>query len=148
MKNDLFINGKDAYESWGINLDSTSMSALMTPPGMKEVLTIESRLNNGRKAINNNPKVSSRDITLTLSLVATNDDKFFSKYNSFCQELTTGELEIQTKYQPTIAYKCGYVSCTQFSQFMRGIAKFSLKLTEYDPTDRTPTYATSINPNP
>ena len=136
MKGEMTINGKDAFELWGITPDSTALSALMTPPGMKDVLTIDCRLTNGRKAINNNPKVASRDVTLTMNLVATSEEEFFSKYSSFCEELKTGKLEIATKYQPGVTYKCMYISCTQFSQFMRGIAKFSLKLNEPDPTDR------------
>lgn len=145
MKNDLFINGLDAWEKWGISLDSSALSALMTPPGMKDVITVESRLENGRRAINNNPKVASRDVTLTLNLVANSEEEFFSKYSSFCEELKTGNLEITTKYQQSVAYKCIYISCVQFAQFMRGIAKFSLKLQETNPEDRTPSYNISFD---
>ena len=28
---ELFINGKDAYTTWGISMDDTALSALMTP---------------------------------------------------------------------------------------------------------------------
>ena len=59
---------------------------------------------------------------------------FFEKYNNFCKELATGILNIRTKYQPDIMYRTEYLSCNQFTQFMRGIAKFSLKLVEYNPS--------------
>lgn len=35
MKGELYINGKDAYLTWGISMDDTSLSELMTPPANK-----------------------------------------------------------------------------------------------------------------
>ena len=78
--------------------------------------------------------MDERNLTLTINLTAKNEDDFFEKYNSFCQELATGILNIKTKYQPNIMYRTVYLSCNQFTQFMRGIAKFSLKLVEYNPS--------------
>ena len=71
--------------------------------------------------------------------MASDEKQFFERYNSFCEELATGVLEIETKYQPDVAYKTIYQSCSQFSQFMRGIGKFTLKLIEPNPNDRTAT---------
>ena len=44
MKDELYINGKDAYTTWGISMDSTSLSFLMTPSANKAYLENESRL--------------------------------------------------------------------------------------------------------
>ena len=89
--------------------------------------------------ITNNPKQSARDVTLTLQMIAANEEAFFAQYNSFCEELAQGRLVIRTKWQPTVYYRLDYLSCNQFTQFMRGIAKFTLKLNEPDPTDRSQT---------
>ena len=35
---ELFINGKDAYTTWGISMDDTALSALMTPAPNKEFI--------------------------------------------------------------------------------------------------------------
>ena len=58
------------------------------------------------------------------------------RYGDFCEVLRGGVLEIQTKYQPGVYYRFIYLSCTQFSQFIGQLAKFSLKLSEPDPTNR------------
>ena len=118
-------------------MDTSSLSALMTPPPMKEFIENKSRLEHGKRIITSNPKIDERNITLTFNLTAKNEEQFFSRYNSFCEELAIGVLNIKSKYQPDVVYKTIYLSCNQFTQFMRGIAKFSLKLIEPNPKDRS-----------
>ena len=138
MKGELFINGKDAYTEWGVSMDTASLSALMTPAGIKDLPENKSRLEHGKRVITDAKviKIEERQLTLTINLTARNEDEFFMKYNSFCNELSTGKLNIRTKYQPEVMYRTIYKSCNQFSQFMRGIAHFSLRLEEPNPTDR------------
>lgn len=137
MTGELYINGKDAYTKWGISMDDTSLSALMTPAPNKELIENKSRLENGKHVNLSNPKMDERSFTLQINLTAPNTEAFFSRYSSFCKELATGVLDIKTKYQPNLVYKTIYQSCSQFSQFIQGIGKFTLKLTEYNPSDRT-----------
>lgn len=136
MKGELYINGKDAYETWGMSLSDTSLSALLTPPPNKEYIESKSRLENGKSVILDNVKVDERDVTLQVHFTAKNEKQFFERYASFCEELKGGKLELRTSYQPTVIYRFVYVSCQQFSQFMRGIAKFSLRLNEPNPENR------------
>lgn len=137
MKGELYINGKDAYQTWGISMDDTSLSELMTPPANKAFIENESRLQHGKRVVTANPKLDQRNLTLQINLTATTETQFFARYSGFCRELATGVLHIKTKYQPGVVYKTIYLSCSQFSQFMRGIGKFSLKLCEPNPADRT-----------
>lgn len=137
MTGDLFINNKDAYIAWGISLDNTSLSELMTPPSNKAFIENESRLEHGKRVIVANPVADQRNLTLQINLTALNETSFFEQYNSFCKELATGVFHIRTKYQPDVVYKTIYVSCSQFSQFMQGIGKFTLKLNEPNPKDRS-----------
>ena len=137
MKEKLIINGENADEKWGISLGESSLSELMTPPANKAFIENESRLQHGKQILVANPKVEERNLTLQLNLTAATKSAFFDKYNLFCKEvLATGVLNIETGYQEGVVYKTIYVSCNQFSQFMQGIAKFSLKLIEPDPSDR------------
>ena len=137
MKEKLIINGENADEKWGISLGESSLSELMTPRANKEFIENESRLQHGKQILVANPKVEARNLTLQLNLTAATKSAFFDKYNLFCKEvLATGVLNIETGYQEEVVYKTIYVSCSQFSQFMQGIAKFSLKLIEPDPSDR------------
>ena len=136
LKGQLKINGKDAYTTWGISMDDTSLSALMTPPPVKAYIENNDRTEHGKAVITTSVYVDSRDLTLQLNLTAKDEASFFNRYASFCDELANGVLDIETSFQVGVVYHCIYVSCSQFSQFMRGIGKFSLKLTESNPNRR------------
>lgn len=130
------INGMDAFGVWGIVLDSTALSVLMTPPPLKDLIENKSRLEHGKRVIINNPKVDERVISLKFNLRANTEVDFFSKYESFCRELAKGNLRIHTKFQPDVFYNMVYQSCTQFTQYSRGRASFILKLSEPNPGNR------------
>lgn len=133
----LIINGKDAYKEYGIFMDDTALSTLMTPAPNKEFISNKYRSKNGKRVIMHNPCLDEREITVGFHLSAPNVDTFLAKYEKFCKEvLATGEMVINSSFQPKVWYRCVYISCTQFSQFMREMASFSLKLNEPDPSDR------------
>lgn len=145
-KGHLTINGKDAYETWGIFMDDTALSTLMTPAPCKEFISNKYRSKDGKSVIKHNPRLDEREITVGFYMSATDEKTFLANYAKFCDDvLAGGELVIQTSFQPSVWYRCIYLSCTQFSQFIRELAKFSLKLNEPDPSDRgqTSKYATT-----
>lgn len=132
---ELTINNHNAYSTWGITLDETSLGTLMTPPPVKERVKSTSRLEHGVRVVTNDTSyVDSRDLTLQLNISASSQSQFLSRYASFCQELATGKLDITVL---GTTYHCLYISCQQFSQFMRGIGKFVLRLQEYNPSNRS-----------
>ncbi len=133
---ELKINDKDAYMEWGISLEKSSLSALMTPPPLKAFIENKSRLDDGKQIVNHEPKWDERTLTFVLNLTARDEKQFFARYAGFCQELKKGYLTIETSYQPGVVYHTLYQSCNQFTQFMRGIAKFTLKLCEPNPAIR------------
>lgn len=132
----LKINGKDAYTTWGISMDDTSLSTLMTPPPVKAYIENNDRTEHGKRIMTTSVLVDSRDLTLQINLTAENERQFFERYVLFCDELSKGILDIETSFQQGVVYHCLYQSCSQFSQFMRGIGKFVLKLTEPNPNKR------------
>ncbi|MES5135658.1 hypothetical protein ABVC71_08170 [Prevotella amnii] len=136
LKGQLRINGKDAYTEWGISMDETSLSALMTPPPVKPYITNEDRMKHGKEYLYSSVNVDSRDVTLQLNLTATSEEQFFVRYASFCEVLAQGKIDIETSFQKGVVYHCLYQSCSQFSQFMRGIGKFILKIIETNPSNR------------
>lgn len=137
MTGDVTINNADAFERYGINLEDGALSTLMTPPPMKEFIESKSRMKHGKTVIAKAPKYDAREITLPFHLIAKSKEEFFQKYNLFCEEvLAQGKFELKTRYQPNVVYRLVYVSCTQFRQFIREMAVFSLKVSEPDPTDR------------
>lgn len=135
----MYINGKDAYKTWGIFLGTDALSALMTPPPFKEFISNTFRSKDGKRIVKNNPRFDARDITIAFNMTAKTEKAFLANYASFCEELAKGYLVIRTSFQPSVYYRCTYTSCTQFSQYNRELAKFSLKLNEPDPTNRSET---------
>ena len=109
----------------------------MTPPQMKDRISNESRLEHGTRYMNHLPRVQQRDVTLEIHFTASSNGEFMRRYQSFSRELEKGELAITTSFQPGVVYRMLYVSCNQFTPFMRRIAKFSLKLVEPNPKDRS-----------
>ena len=140
MTGELYINGKDAYDEWGVSLEDGALEALMAPPSMKECIVNESRLENGKRRMNFAPRIDERELTLPIHLVAKSKTLYLMQYGAFVTELTSKEyIEIETSHQEGVVYKCIYRSCNQFSQFIDGLAKFSLKLVEPNPAERSAT---------
>lgn len=137
MRGELFINGYDAWLKWGITMNTTSLSTLLTPASMKDYPKNSVRIEHGTRYITNNVKQAERDLSLQIDLVASGMTDFMSKYEAFCAQLATGKVNIKTKYQPNVTYKCLYISCTQYSMRSGKVGKFTLKLKEPNPNDRS-----------
>lgn len=138
MTGDVTINNIDAFDRYGINLEDGALSVLMTPSPMKEFIESRSRLKHGKTVIAKSPKYDSREIALPFHLIAKNKTDFFAKYKLFCDEvLSKGKFELKTRFEPDVTYRLVYISCTQFRQFIREMAVFSLKVSEPDPTNRS-----------
>lgn len=74
-----------------------------------------------------------RDFTLNLNVYGATEQAFLSNYGTLCNQLKTGKVDISVL---GTTYHCIYLSCQQFSQFMRGVGKFVLRLREYNPNNR------------
>lgn len=137
LKEQLYINGKNAFTEYGIFMDDTSLSTLMTPAPNKEFISNKYRSKDGKRVIRHNPRLDEREITVSFNMTAGSVETFLANYHKFCEDvLATGEVTIHTSLLPDVWYRCVYLSCSQFSEFIREMAKFTLKLNEPDPTDR------------
>jgi hypothetical protein len=134
---ELYINDQDAYTTWGVSFEDGALASLMTPPSMKDTIVNESRLEHGKRRMNLIPRMQERELTLPFHLVAANKTQYLQRYAAFVNELTENEyIDIRTSYQVGVTYRCIYVSCSQFSQFIDGLAKFTLKVIEPNPYER------------
>lgn len=68
MTGELYINGKDAWTTWGVNMGNGVMDALDAPLEMKAYIEDESRMENGKRVITGSQKVASRDVTLAFTI--------------------------------------------------------------------------------
>lgn len=135
MKGQFYINDKDAYTEWGITLAPSARAALMTPAALKDPIVSRSRMEHGSRYIND-PKVAEREINLNINLTARTEEDFLARYSRFCEELEKGELVLRID-QTQAYYHTLYRSCTQYQEWGMGIAKFTLRLTEPNPKNRT-----------
>lgn len=127
----------DAYTEYGISLDQSALSALMTPAPNKAYIENSCRTEHGSTITNHMPKKDARSVTLSFNLTAKDETEFMSRYAKICDEvLDGGYIEMRTSFQEGVVYKMYYESCTQFSQFRQLIGKFSLRLNEPNPKDR------------
>lgn len=134
---DLIINNKNARMEWGIVTTGQTLSALLAIPPMKERPSFNSRLEDGTRRDNSNPRIAERSITLEIQMTAKTVGEFYNRYELFCKELSKGEVTIFTTDRPWVVYHMQYDSCSQYTQFIREYAILSLKLTEPDPTNRS-----------
>ena len=133
---EITINGVNASR-WGITLSSGGFSALRKPAPNKPFIESKSRLQHGKRVVRNNPRKDERSLILPINMTALSESDFITKYDLFVSEvLDTGQLNISTTSQPTVVYRCIYEVCQQYQEFMQGMAKFMLLLTETNPNNR------------
>lgn len=135
-RGELFINGVDAFLEYGMSLESSGLSALMTPPPNKELIENKSRQEHGKRVVNANHKIDERELSLPFHIKATSREDFIEKYGKLCQMLSKGKIDITTAYQPNVVYRTIYQNCSQFTEYRLGLAKFTLRLNEPNPTNR------------
>lgn len=135
MGKDLTINGNSAWDAYGVYLDDSSLGQLLCPPPLKDRVTSMSRTENGTRVVTNAPVfVAERDLTLQLGIYGKTESEFLGHVSAFTSLLTTSQEIVIGAGGVTL--HCIYKSCNQFSSYQRGIGKFVLRLTEYNPANR------------
>ena len=134
---ELFINDMDAFKAWGVCLSDSSLCNLVEPEPLKDAVSNKSTTENGKQVRRElQPKVDERDLTLFVQLYATSRDEMFSKLIAFKKELKKRRINIRTKFEEGVVYRCDYKSCKQFKSYFKGFATFSLTLNEPNPANR------------
>lgn len=134
---ELYINDKDAFGTWGVCLSDSSLCTLIEPEPLKDAVSNKSATENGKQVRRElQPKTDERDITLFVQLYATTRDELFSRLKDFKTELKKRRINIRTRFEDGVIYRCDYKSCKQFKSYFRGMATFSLTLNEPNPANR------------
>ena len=137
MVNDFFINGKRAYEKFGLRMSEDFIPALLTPPPLKDFIVNKSRNKNGKTVIYFNPVFDERDVTLTFTIEGLNKSDYKSKFDLFMAELKKGKVEIQVPDVGNEIYRLTYKSSSNFGiNRQRTFSKISIKFNEPDPDNR------------
>lgn len=138
MKGDLYINNKDAWEEWGINMGDGFIDALELPVSVKETISNESRLEDGKRLIVTEIKKASRSVSLTFTITGSNEEDLRTKKRNFEEALYSGNVSIYIPKNGAEVYHLMYVGSASYGKnVQRTFCKFTVKFEEYNPSKRT-----------
>lgn len=139
MENDLLINSKDAYITWGVRMGEGFLDALGSSVPMKEFIVNKSRLEHGKRVIIINPKVDERELTLSFTIEGVTASDYQEKKKAFFEELYKGVIDIQVPLVSSEIYHLIYLgkNITYAQSLDRTFGKCSMKFCEPNPDNRT-----------
>jgi len=128
----------DLYSAWGVSFDKTSLSNLMAPAPLKDMIENSVATEHGKRVVRTGRKYEERTLTLGFNIFAASESAFFTKYGNFCtQVLANGRLDLMTSFQPGVVYRLDYLSCQSFGEYCRQLGKFVLRVVEPNPGNRS-----------
>ena len=138
MTGELYINGRDAWDVWGVNMGEGFLDAMDAPLSMKDYIQDESRLEDGVRIDTSNPKVASRDITLGFTIMGSSESDYRSKKAAFQAELQKGAFTVKVPSLSSETFKLVYTgkSISYGLSKRRDFGHFTMKCTEPNPADR------------
>lgn len=136
MTGDLFINGNDAWATWKVAMGDGFLETIMLPAGTKAFVENESRLENGKQVIYNNPKVDSREFTVTFNIHGDTKEEYLTNYQGFVSELQKGKVVVRIPAINT-TYNLTYTKSSSFALSLDRLnSKLSVKFEEPNPGNR------------
>ena len=140
MKGELFINGLDAWETWGVNMGKGFLDAIDSFAPMKGFIENDSRKQHGKRVLCVEPKVASRDLTLHFTIRGEDESDFRAKRKAFESQLYKGKLEVVVPALGSDIYKLTYSgkSISYAMNVTRTFCTFAAKFEEPNPMDRAP----------
>lgn len=138
MTGELYINNKDAWTTWGVQMGNGFLDALDGPLPMKDYIENESRLEHGKRILTDNAKVDSRDVTLDFTITGTSRADYQTKKNAFRTELQKGAVSVKVPDLNNEVYHLVYTGkgISYGLSLDRCFGHFSSKFTEPNPMDR------------
>lgn len=123
-------NWTDTWEAWGVGLEDGALDALMTFRPNKEPITNKNVTAQGAVVVCGAGLVDERTVSVPIHIVARNKQDFLSKREAFYEAIQEGKIVLRVEKPVQVSYEMYYVSCSQYTQFMIGVAKFILSLYE------------------
>lgn len=134
---ELIINGKDAYQEWGVRMGEGFLDTLNGYYPLKEYITNNDRTQDGVQYFGA-PKVNERSLTLNFTIEGSDKDDFTVKNRAFAEMMRKGDVTIQVPADRSDVYHLKYTgkSCTFARNVERTFAKVGLAFIEPNPTNR------------
>jgi len=135
MTGELYINGYDAWTTWGVFLEDGGEDKLLMAVPVKEYISNKSRAADGKSVVATAPKKDERDVTLVFCF-ANNGTSFQTRYNLFMAQLYGGAITLRS-VRNKMTYNLLYLRSTALSSLTYA-AKVAVAFNEPNPANRTP----------
>lgn len=116
MKGSLYINDKDAFITWGVVMQKGAYNSILLPPSNKAYATNDQRASSGVQVFYENIQPSDRTFNISFVILADTKQDYLSKYKSFVNELSNGQVIMRITELKTI-YKLhvdGYLNLNNY----------------------------------
>lgn len=141
---ELYINGVDAFTTWGVKMGDGFLDALDVPVQAKEYIENESRKEHGKRVLvkdssgNSLVRLASREVTLTFIIMGDTHEEYLSNKRAFYDELYKGEMSIQVPDDSDNIYHLIYKGkSSSYGQSLdRTMCKITIKFEEPNPSNR------------
>lgn len=139
MTGDLLINGKDAFDTWGVRMGEGFLDAIDGFNEMKDYIENESRMEHGKRMIIDNARIASREIALQFTIEGSSESDYRAKKKAFQSEMEKGAVIIKVPTLGNEVYRLVYLgkSLSYGMNLDRCFGKVSSKFCEPNPTDRS-----------
>lgn len=124
------IGWLDCYYQWGVSLEDGALDALMGFRPNKEPVVNKNVTADGAFYVTGAGHVDERTVSVPFHIVSGDKADFMLKRNGFYEAIKEGLLTFKIMHPVEAVYKVYYVSCTQYTQYLDGMAKFMLTLYE------------------
>lgn len=129
----------DCYKQWGVSLEKGALDALMTFRPNKEPVTNKNVTAQGAVYVAGGGLVDDRTVSVPFHIVAEDKADFLMKRAGFYEAIkgtpTKNLLVFKIANPVDVIYSMYYISCSQYTQFLDGMAKFVLTMYEAGSTD-------------
>lgn len=120
----------DAYYEWGVSLEDGALDALMGFRPNKEPVVNKNVTADGAYYVTGAGHVDERTVSVPFHIVAPNKADFILKRGWFYDAIKTGLITMKIAHPVEAEYQFYYVSCSQYTQYLDGMAKFMLTVYE------------------
>lgn len=137
MRNELIINGNDAWETYHVRMGTGLLDTLEADADNKDYVTNSIRTEDGDRILPIRPKIASRTITLEFVIVGSDHDDYNARVKAFDAIMDNGFLTIQVPRSKEDIYRL--FCARKSSSYARGagtIGKKSIKFIEPNPRNR------------
>lgn len=137
MRGDLIINGKDAFDTWGVNMGEGFVNNILTPPPVKDYIENKSRLEDGKRVLLNNKKYDEREFNLIFTISGSSPSDYILKFKAFMSEMSSGLVSINIPSIGNEIYRVYYKNSTSFAFSLdHTFSKIVMKVCEPNPANR------------